>query len=69
MQETWVGSPCWEDPLEKEMATHSNTVNLENPMDRGAWRATIHGVAKEADMTEVIFSIRQKFWGKKCPRD
>ena len=53
MQETWVGSPCWEDPLEKEMATHSNTVNLENPMDRGAWRATIHGVAKEADMTEM----------------
>ena len=25
---------------------------LENPMDRGAWRATVHGVAKEADMTE-----------------
>ena len=25
---------------------------LENPMDRGAWRATVHGVAKESDMTE-----------------
>ena len=25
---------------------------LENPMDRGAWRATVLGVAKEADMTE-----------------
>ena len=23
---------------------------LENPMDRGAWRATVHGVAKELDM-------------------
>ena len=23
----------------------------ENPMDRGAWRATVHGVAKESDMT------------------
>jgi len=22
---------------------------LENPMDRGAWRATVHGVAKELD--------------------
>ena len=24
---------------------------LENPRDRGAWQATIHGVAKESDMT------------------
>ena len=22
---------------------------LENPLDRGAWRATVHGVAKESD--------------------
>ena len=26
---------------------------LENPMDRGAWWATVHGIAKESDMTEV----------------
>ena len=25
---------------------------LENPMDRGAGRAIVHGVAKESDMTE-----------------
>ena len=25
---------------------------LENPMDRGAWLATEHGAAKEADTTE-----------------
>ena len=24
---------------------------LENPIDRGAWQATVHGVAKESDMT------------------
>ena len=41
MQETWVQSLGWEDPLEK--ATHSC---LENSMDRGAQQATIHGVTK-----------------------
>ena len=25
--------------------------HLENPMDRGAWQATVHGVTKELDMT------------------
>ena len=25
--------------------------SLGNPMDRGAWRATVHGAAKESDMT------------------
>ena len=25
---------------------------LENPMDRGAWWATVHGVVQESDMTE-----------------
>ena len=51
MQETRVQSLGWEDPLEKEMATHSSTL---------AWR--IHGWRslvgyspwgrKELDMTE-----------------
>ena len=25
---------------------------LENPMDRGAWQARVHGVTKESDATE-----------------
>jgi len=25
---------------------------LEDPMDRGAWRAAVHGVAKESDTTD-----------------
>jgi len=37
MRETWVRSLGQEDALEKEMAIHSNTIGLENPMDRGAW--------------------------------
>ena len=31
MQETWVQSPGREDPLEKEMATHSNTLAWKIP--------------------------------------
>ena len=46
MQKTWDGSLGWEDPLEEEMATHSQYSCLENPMEGGAWQATVHGVAK-----------------------
>ena len=45
MQEIQVQSLDQEDPLEKGMATHSNSC-LENSMDRGAWCATVHGVAE-----------------------
>ena len=31
MQETWVWSLGWEDPLEKEMATHSSTLDWKIP--------------------------------------
>ena len=39
------------DPLEKETATHSSILAWEI-MDRGAWWATVHRVAKELDTTE-----------------
>ena len=44
----------WEDPLswEKGMVTHSSILAWRIPMDRGAWWATVHGIA-ELDMTEV----------------
>ena len=35
-----------EDPLEEEMATHSSILAWRNPMDRGAWKAAVHRVAK-----------------------
>ena len=46
IQETWVRSLGWEDPLEEVMATHSKILAWRIPMARGAWRATVHGVAK-----------------------
>ena len=46
VQETRVRSLGWEVPLEKEMATHSSILACENPMDRGAGQATVHGVTK-----------------------
>ena len=32
--------------LEEGMATHSGVLAWRNPMDRGAWRAIVHGVTK-----------------------
>ena len=46
IQETWVQSLGWQDSLEKGMATQLHCSCLENPMDRGAWQATVHGVTK-----------------------
>ena len=45
MQETWVQSLGWEDPLEEDLHPLQHSC-LENPMDRGAWWATVYGVAK-----------------------
>ena len=46
MRETRVRFLGLEDPLEKEMATHSSILAWKNSMDRGAWQATVHGVTK-----------------------
>jgi len=46
MQETRAWPLGLEDPLEKEMATHSSIPAWEIP--------TVHGVAKESDTTERL---------------
>ena len=45
-QETWVQSLDWEDPLEEGMAAHPSVLAWRILMDRGAWWATVLGVAK-----------------------
>ena len=49
MKVTWVQSLGWEDPMEKGLNPNPNPLQyscLGNPMDRGASRATVRGVAK-----------------------
>ena len=47
MGETQVWCLVQEDPLEEELALHPLQYScLEIPMDRGAWWAIVHGVAK-----------------------
>ena len=46
MQEIRVQSLGWEDLLKEGMATHSSILAWRIPMDRGAWWAAVHGVAK-----------------------
>ena len=47
-----IRSLGWEDPLEEGMASDSSILVWRIPMDRGAWRATVHKVA-ESDTTEA----------------
>ena len=46
MWETWIRSLGWEDPLEGGMAAHSSILAWRILMDRGAWQATVHAIAK-----------------------
>ena len=45
LQDTGVPPLGWEDPLEEGVAP-TPVFWPESPMDRGAWRATVHGVTK-----------------------
>ena len=50
MQETWVQSLGREDPLEKEMATHSSTLTYEIPQTEEPGRLQSMG-SQESHMT------------------
>ena len=66
MWDTWVRSLGREGLLEKEMATHSSILAwrvpwMENPMDGGAWWATVHGVAPGDFSPWLWFPLFQAF--------
>jgi len=50
IQKTQIPSLGGEDPLEKEMATHSSILAWKITWIEGAWWATVHGVT-ESDTT------------------
>ena len=56
MRETRLRSLGQEDPLEKEMATHSSILAWKNLMD-GAWYATVHGVTKSRTQLSGFTSL------------
>ena len=75
-QEMQVWSLNQEDPLEKEMGTHSSNTCLEYSMDGGVWRATLHGI-RELDtpehtcMVDVVLPITsyKSLWLYTCVTD
>ena len=43
------------------MANHSSILDLENPADRGAWWATVHGVSKSrTQLNNFTFTFSKK---------
>ena len=57
MLEMQVLSLSWEDPLEKEMATHSHILAWENSTNRGTWRATVQGVAEGQEQLSAVTQL------------
>ena len=46
MQETWVRSLGWENPMEEGMATHFSILAWRIPKDRRVWWGPVYGIAK-----------------------
>ena len=58
--ETWVQSLGQEDPLKEGNSNPLQYFCLENPMDQGAWWATVHGVTKsQTRLSNFTFTFFQ----------
>ena len=62
VQKTQVLSLGQEDPLEEGMAIHSSILAWKNPMDRGAWQATLHGIAKSWTRLKLLCTQDNSNW-------
>ena len=61
MQEMQVRSLGRKDALEEGMATHCSIFAWRIPMDRGAWRAAVQGVAKSQTRLKRL-SMHTRGW-------
>ena len=51
--------------LEKAVAPHSSTLAWKNPMDGGAWKAAVHGVAEgRTRLSDFTFTFHFHAWEK-----
>jgi len=58
MRKTWVQSLGWEDPLEKETATHSSTLAWKMPWTEEP--GTLHGVTKSrTQLSDFTFTFQR----------
>ena len=64
MQETLVWFLGWEESPSGENGNPFQYSCLENPVDRRAWHAAAHGLAKELDMTQRLNNNRAKQQGE-----
>ena len=67
MQELWVQSLSWDDPLEKGMATHSNILAWRFPWTEEPGRLQSVG-RKELDTTERLTPLFLLFYEKETER-
>ena len=67
LRETQVRSLGREDPVEKEMATHSVFVPGKNPMDRGAWGLQSMGSQRVGTQLSDFTNLSDHLWIA-CPR-
>ena len=57
VQETWVRSLCWEDPLEKEIATHSGTLGWKIPWKKKPGRLQSMGSQSRTPLSNFTFTF------------
>ena len=57
MQETWIRSQGWKDPLEKEMATHSSTLAWKIPWMEAPGRLQSMGLQSRTRLSNFTFTF------------